>query len=241
MKYNNKQTNQHRGLGWLIFSIIMAVTLVITVFILYIQNINFGFQEDPNSNLQKNDYVTKTPAAQAEETVLPDKESYTAAETLAMIDKYQSRYFIIVKRNDMFLQGVDCGGCAKDTKDLSDLYTEVISKIDTNNSYFIKYKEIENEFAENTGETTYDMNMFANSHYEAVDKLLNEVYQAVKAKIPTEDFKNLTSSELMWIKEVEAYQKVFEAQGYGTLGTLKYLGYKTDMHRFRTLLLILYL
>lgn len=241
MKYNNKQTNQHRGLGWLIFSIIMAVALIITVFTLYIQNINFRFQEDPKSNFQKNDYVTKNSAMQAEETALPNKEPYTAAETLAMIDKYQARYFTIVKRNDMFLQGVDCRGCAKDTKDLSNLYTEVISKIDTNDGYFKKYKEIENEFAENTGETTYDMNIFANSHYEAIDKLLNEVYQAVKAKIPTEDFKNLTSSELIWIKEVEAYKKVFDTQGYGTLGTLKYLGYKTDMHRFRTLLLILYL
>ncbi|MCM1297800.1 MAG: DUF1311 domain-containing protein, partial [Muribaculaceae bacterium] len=122
----------------------------------------------------------------------------------------------------------DCEGCNWDRRDLSDLYAEVISEVDTNNFYFKRYREIEKKYANNPGMTTVEINDFAAQEYEAVDKLLNEVYQVVKAKIPAEDFKNLTSREIKWIKEVEAYKKVFEAQEYGTIRTLKYFGYRTD-------------
>ena len=64
--------------------------------------------------------------------------------------------------------------------------------------------------------------------------------QAVKAIIPPEDFKQLITSELKWLKEVEDYYKVYEQQGFGTIGPLIHLGYECDMRNFRTLLLMLY-
>ena len=77
-------------------------------------------------------------------------------------------------------------------------------------------------------------------YYEAVDKLLNETYQAVRIKIPREDFKNLIASELKWLKDVEQYHKVFEQQEYGSSRTWVNLRYEINMRQFRTLLLMLY-
>lgn len=215
------------------FSLALVVMFIVITGFLFFQAINYNGAGMPL--LQDGSQDLK------QEKNIQNQNTAAPAEILAVIDRYQARYFEIIKRNDMFLKSVDYDGYERDRRVLSDLYAEVISKINTNNIYFKKYEEIEKQFAENTGETTYDINMFANNHYEAVDKLLNEAYQDIKTKISAEDFKNLTSSELKWIKEVEGYEKVFEAQGYGSIGTSKYLGYKTDMQRFRTLLLMLYL
>lgn len=169
------------------------------------------------------------------------EEQHSLAGILKQINELQARYFSIIKRNDMLLQLTEYEGYENDRADLSNLYNELENKIDQDNYYFKKYREIEKKYANNPGMTTYDMDMFASEHYEAVDKLLNEVYQVVKGKIPQEDFKNLTASELKWIRDVGAYRKVFEAQGFGTIGGVVGLGYQTNMHSFRTLLLMLYL
>lgn len=164
----------------------------------------------------------------------------TPAQTLQQIDELQARYFNIIKRNDVLLQLQDSDEYQQDRKDLNNLFKEVEQKIDKNNYYLQKYYKIKEQYAVNTGNTESDMNIFASNEYEAVDGLLNETYQAVKAKIPPEDFKQLITSELKWLKEVEDYYKVYEQQGFGTIGSLVHSGYECNMRNFRTLLLMLY-
>lgn len=164
----------------------------------------------------------------------------TPAQTLQQIDELQARYFNIIKRNDVLLQLQDSDEYQQDRKDLNNLFKEVEQKIDKNNYYLQKYYNIKEQYAVNTGNTQSDMNTFASNEYEAVDGLLNETYQAVKAKIPPEDFKQLITSELKWLKEVEDYYKVYEQQGFGTIGSLIHSEYECNMRNFRTLLLMLY-
>lgn len=177
---------------------------------------------------------------QEEQVEVSKKEPTTVAEKLYLLDEYQAKYFRIIRRNDVLLQLEQDDDCDRDMEELNALFREVKDKI-RSNSYLSKYEEIEERFSENPGENTVDMNIFASQHYDAVDGLLNEVYQAVKAKIPPEDFKNLVASEIKWLKDVESYKSVFESKGFGTIRTLVYTNYEINMRNFRTLLLMLYL
>ena len=169
-----------------------------------------------------------------------NKNLKTSDEKLALIDNYQKKYFEIVKRNDVLLNIEENDAVKKDNKELKKLYLQVKKQI-KNKKYLNKYKDIEKRFSECEEETTIGMNEFAENNYKAVDDLLNEVYKEVKSKISSEDFKKLTQSEKEWLKEVEAYEKVFNSKGFGTIGTIVYYGYEIDMRSFRTLLLMLYL
>ena len=164
----------------------------------------------------------------------------TPSKVLAKIDLLQAQYFSIIKRNDAFLKIYDCDACAEDMEDLNKLFSEVRNNIDKDNYYLKKYDEIENSYSSSDLETTAEINNFMMEYYEAVDKLLNETYQAVRIKIPREDFKNLIASELKWLKDVEQYHKVFEQQEYGSSRTWVNLRYEINMRQFRTLLLMLY-
>lgn len=164
----------------------------------------------------------------------------TPSKVLAKIDLLQAQYFSIIKRNDAFLKIYDCDACAEDMEDLNKLFSEVRNNIDKDNYYLKKYDEIENSYSSSDLETTAEINNFMMEYYEAVDKLLNETYQAVRTKIPREDFKNLIASELKWLKDVEQYHKVFEQQEYGSIRTWVNLRYEINMRQFRTLLLMLY-
>ncbi len=164
----------------------------------------------------------------------------TPSKVLAKIDLLQAQYFSIIKRNDAFLKIYECDACAEDMEDLNKLFSEVRNNIDKDNYYLKKYDEIENSYSSSDLETTAEINNFMMEYYEAVDKLLNETYQAVRTKIPREDFKNLIASELKWLKDVEQYHKVFEQQEYGSIRTWVNLRYEINMRQFRTLLLMLY-
>lgn len=164
----------------------------------------------------------------------------TPSKVLAKIDLLQAQYFSIIKRNDAFLKIYDCDACAEDMEDLNKLFSEVRNNIDKDNYYLKKYDEIENSYSSSDLETTAEINNFMMEYYEAVDKLLNETYQAVRTKIPREDFKNLIASELKWLKDVEQYHKVFEQQEYGSIRTWVNLRYEINMRQFRPLLLMLY-
>lgn len=164
----------------------------------------------------------------------------TPSKVLAKIDLLQAQYFSIIKRNDTFLNLYECDACAEDMEDLNKLFSEVRNNIDKDNYYLKKYDEIENSYSSSDLETTAEINNFMMEYYEAVDKLLNETYQAVRIKIPREDFKNLIASELKWLKDVEQYHKVFEQQEYGSSRTWVNLRYEINMRQFRTLLLMLY-
>ena len=165
----------------------------------------------------------------------------TDIDTLTKIDSYQEQYFKIIKRNDLFLQLYSSDNYDKDIEDLKNLYNKVVSEINPNCEFLQKYNELEQKYAENTGGNTFEINEFAQNHYNAVDKLLNDTYKAVRLKIPQDDFNKLVQSELNWLKEVDEYKNVYDKQGYGTIGGLIYLNYQIDMRNFRTLLLMLYL
>ncbi len=185
--------------------------------------------------LKPNKVTTTVPETKQEQI------TQTPAQILQQIDELQARYFNIVKRNDVLLQIYDSEEHQQDINDLNKLFKEVEEKIDKNNYYLQKYYGIEQQYAQNPGTTQRDMDEFASKEYEAVDGLLNETYQAVKAKIPPEDFKHLITSELQWLKEVEDYYNVYTQQGFGTIGPLINFNYECNMRKFRTLLLMLYL
>lgn len=169
-----------------------------------------------------------------------NKNLKTSDEKLALIDNYQKKYFEIVKRNDVLLNIEENDAVKKDNKELKKLYSQVKKQI-KNKEFLNKYKDIEKRFSICEEETTIGMNKFAANNYTAVDNLLNEVYKEVQSKISPEDFKKLAQSENEWLNEVEAYEKVFNSKGFGTIGTIVYYGYEIDMRSFRTLLLMLYL
>lgn len=168
-------------------------------------------------------------------------ENTVVVRLLTQIDNYQSRYFEIIKRNNFLIEfDVDT---KKDKKDLEKLYLEVEKRIDANNEYLKKYYQNENDFKNSPIEleTTAQMNKYAYEGYKKVDELLNEVYQEVRKKISSEEFEELKISQRNWLQEVEDYGEVFDAQGFGTIGTVIYYDYQMDMRKFRTLLLMLYL
>lgn len=52
----------------------------------------------------------------------------------------------------------------------------------------------------NNPQTTAAMRICANGKYEAADQKMNQVYQALKAKLDTNQQKRLTDAQLPWIK-----------------------------------------
>ena len=170
-----------------------------------------------------------------------NSDNFTSDDILTQIDIYQEQYFQIIKRNNVLLQLSKDDESEKDLKDLEELYNKVKSNISSDCEFLKKYKEIEQKYAKNTGENTVEMNDFAQNHYNSVDKLLNDTYQAVKTKISAEEFNKLVKSEINWLKAVDGYRAVYDSQGFGSIGGLIFLDYQINMRQFRTLLLMLYL
>ena len=164
-----------------------------------------------------------------------------ASATLESIDMYQKRYFDIVKRNNLFFDLEGSDNSARDVAELKKLFEEVKAKIDKNCPQYIVYEEISTKYRNNTGRNTLEMNDFAKEKYDAFDKLLNDTYKAVKDRISENDFILLKESQRNWLHEVEDYNKIYLAQGFGTIGTLIKFDYEINMRAFRTLLLMLYL
>ena len=183
----------------------------------------------------KNTQNLNTQEEKIEKSVKPDYS------ILDEITNYQNKYFDIIKRHDVLLSLNNDDEVKEDIEELKKLYEEVENKINKSSKFFIRYKEIEEKFKENNGNTTLEINSFASNHYEEVDKLLNDTYKAVKQTISQDDFNKLKVNQRTWLKEVEAYNSIFEKQGFGTISTLVKLGYETDMRNFRTLLLMFYL
>ena len=181
--------------------------------------------------------------AHAQNTV-PQKQvvnvNVQAQKILSDIDKYQEQYFTIVKRNDVLLKYDSDKDLNKDRKELDKLYKKV-QKRAKNKAYLKKYKDIEKRYAECNEMTTVGINEFSGNYYKEVDALLNEVYKEVQSTIPPEDFKKLALSEQKWINTVDNYKKTFDSMEFGSIGTVIYFDYQTNMAQFRTLLLMLYL
>ena len=186
-----------------------------------------------------------------------DNYSYTLAKTVSpaehtkninkfgqdkinLINKYQDKYFEIVKRHDALLNQEDIVELNNDRKELEALFTEVENQI-TNEHYLKKYKNIQKRFATCDSEITPDINAFAEKNCIAIEKLLNTVYKKAQTKLDPEDLKQLVTSENNWEKEVEDYRKVYNSMGFGTIGASIYYDYMINMKEFRTLLLMLFL
>lgn len=177
----------------------------------------------------------------SEKTVNIEQTAETSDKTLDEINAYQEKYFEIIKRHNALLNLNNDKDASKDLEELKSLFNEVKVKTDRNNEYFGEYVKIKEKYKNNNGETTLEMNQFAKQKYDAFDKLLNDVYGAVKSKISDKDFEKLQIQQRAWLKEVEDYNNVFEAQKFGTIGTLVKLDYEINMRSFRTLLLMMYL
>ena len=205
-------------------SVITAFLLIIAVAIVFVNTT----------------YVSAKKLSSEKQIENVNKKQLTDAQKLALIDKYQKKYFTIVKRNNFLLRIEDSALTDKDRKELKKLFAEVESQI-TDKKDLKKYKKIEKKYSVCKEETTVGMNEFADNNYKEVDDLLNAVYNKVQKNISPEDFKQLTESEIKWVKEVEDYEKVYNSMKFGTIGTIIYYGYEINMRKFRTLLLMLYL
>ena len=189
-----------------------------------------------------NTYASAKNISAQKQTKITNKKSVTAEEKLIIIDNYQKKYFEIVKRNDVLLLFEDTPELNADRKELKKLFAGVKKKI-KNKSSLKAYKQLEKKYSQCDcyDGTTTCINEFAENHYKESDALLNAVYKEVQAKVSPEDFKKLAESENKWLKEIEAYEKTYNAMEFGSLGTSTYYDYHTDMNNFRTLLLMLYL
>ena len=175
---------------------------------------------------------------------LTNSKSLAASEKLTIIDEYQSQYFTIVKRNNLFWDTSDFDAIKKDKEELDKLFKKVEKRI-TNKCYLKKYNEIEKRYSKCEDTTTPGIIEFESKNYEEIDTLLNEVYSKVKTKLSPEDFKKLAESETKWLKEVEnydtRYNEFLNITGAGTIRAIIYYEYQINMRNFRTLLLMLYL
>jgi len=169
------------------------------------------------------------------------KPARDIASIQAEVDSYQQKYFEIIKRNNALLVLDNNEKAIEDLKELKILFDEVKDKVKEENEFLVEYEKNKQQFMVNSGQNTFEMNEFASDKYKAFDGLLNKVYQAVKAELKEDEFEKLKLSQRAWLKEVNDYELVFKAQGFGTIGTLVQLDYKTNMCCFRTLLLMLFL
>ena len=205
------------------FNIITIVILIFTMFVFT----NAAFAAERNEQISK-------------QVEIINKNFKTPADVLKAIDKYQEQYFEIVKRNNVLISYESEKALNKDRKELKKLYKTVKKQI-ANKSFIEKYNSIEKQYSKCDASTTPEMNEFAYNYYNEVDVLLNEVYKEVQSKISSKDFEKLVLSEINWLKDVESYKEVFDSMEFGTIGTVLYYDYQTNMRQFRTLLLLLYL
>ena len=164
----------------------------------------------------------------------------SVSEKLSFIDKYQKKYFEIIKRNNVLLNQEDDKKINGDRKELENLFSETQQQI-TNKNYLKKYNKIQKRFSNCDEMTTAQINKHAEKNYNAINKLLNNTYKNAESKLNFKDAKKLALNQIEWEKEIEDYEKIYNSMGFGTIGTSIYYGYKINMTEFRTLLLILYL
>lgn len=197
------------------------------------ENINTKISDETNvsvNNPEKTETVSAKPSS----------------EILAKIDRYQAKYFEIITRNNMFVDlGLDENIHAKDSYELNTLFKNVENEIG-NSEYVKKYYKTLEQYKTDYGETTYDMVQTESQNYVIIDKFLNEVYQAVRIKLPTEEYKKLQASEIKWIKDGDKYcDKIMTPENgalkYGSFSRVGIIDAQINMRQFRALLLMLYL
>ena len=155
---------------------------------------------------------------------------------------YQAKYWEIIKRHDILLQVAEFDDYYyNDLAELNALFVVMEDKINYNNKYLTQLREVDEKYKNNNGETQYEMNMNAGAYNEAVDAVLNELYQDIRKTIPAIDFEKLKQSEIKWLKDIKDYEKVYYSEDRGSMGGMTYANMLANMRKFRTLLLIPYL
>lgn len=158
------------------------------------------------------------------------------------MEYYQAKYWEIIKRHNVLLQlGEFDEDYYNDLAELNALFVIIENKISYNNKYLTKLHEVDKKYETNDGETQVDRSQFAGNYNDAIDSVLNELYQDIRKNIPASDFENLKQSEIKWLKDIEAYKKVMDSQGFGTISGTIYPYTIADMRKFRILLLIPYI
>ena len=186
------------------------------------------------------EYASAKNISLEEQIKIANSEILSASEKIEIIDKYQDKYFEIIKRNNILLNFEDNAKLNKDRTELNELFARVEKQI-TNKNYLKKYNKIQKRFSDCKGITTPEINKFAEKNDAAINKLLNNTYKNAEAKLNYEDAKKLALSQIDWEKEVEDYKKIYDSMEFGTIGTSTYYGYEINMKEFRTLLLMMFL
>ena len=193
-----------------------------------------------SSAVQQNAKEIKQDSKQ--ESILQENKKISYSENLKQIEKYQAKYWEIIKRNNLLINQnmEEDGAIEKDGKDLLNLYNIVENSIDKGNQFYKKLAIIEKQREDDTSETQYDMNNYAGIYNDTIDGLLNDVYKDIKATIPENDFTNLKLSERKWLKDIESYKTVMNSEELGSMGSMTKTYAIADMRKFRILLLLLY-
>lgn len=117
----------------------------------------------------------------------------------------------------------------KENSNTSNTNTSSTSKSDmalARIKYLNRLNDIQNQIdSMEPGDTTAEMNENADAAYKAWDGALNDIYQYLKANLPSDEFKPLEKEEIQWIKQKEenAKQAADKYRG-GTAATSVYLG-----------------
>ena len=168
----------------------------------------------------------------------------TERTVLQEIEGYQTQYWDIIKRHNMFIQIAETDIVVeRDKEDLNKLYAVVKSKINKDNKFLNDINDLNNKYSKEitSAQTQMEMNLLSDEYVENTDAVLNKVYQEIKIKAEHKDFEALKEDEIKWINELEAYQKYIEKQDFGSILGLLYSKTTQDIKHFRTLLLIFYL
>ena len=161
---------------------------------------------------------------------------------LQILSSYQKAYFNIIKKHDALITlpiEVDYDEAEKDLVDLDKLFEEVELKVNPNNPYLAKYKQIQEQYKTCDAETTVEIDNFMKSYFDAVNDLLKQVLNDAQNRLEPDELKALSLDEDKWDVEVEEYRDRFDKKGFGTIGNYVYAKYRINMMSFRILLLML--
>ena len=203
-----------------------------------------------NKNNKKQ--IEQNTVQQAEPKVVQETTTETIQENtkyyddiLNKVEYYQAQYWQIIKRHNCLINWTyydsdteTIKALEKDHNELLSLMGTIENQININNPYYIKLTNISKD--DSSAQTQYDLNMNAANYNDAVDSVLNELYNDIRKTIPASDFEKLKQSEIKWLNDIEKYKKVMEENLGGTIAGMIYSNAIADIRRFRCLALMLY-
>lgn len=228
-KFIKDDTKNNLKLFVVVFFTLVCFIVLITVL--------FKFENSKDNSKNESFVSTNIPENKNE---IPQIKEYN--KIFDDVERYQAKYWEIIKRHDILLQVAEFDDYYyNDLAELNALFVVMEDKINYNNKYLTQLREVDEKYKNNNGETQYEMNMNAGAYNEAVDAVLNELYQDIRKTIPAIDFEKLKQSEIKWLKDIKDYEKVYYSEDRGSMGGMTYANMLANMRKFRTLLLIPYL